>query len=481
MPCLTPEKSARKRLKEAIFSHFTIAVGLKYFAIMRLIAMAIARSSAAGGPMAVKEAFVLGYGVIDETRQVSMGKSDWQDIRSQLNSISSSTSAYCLGCNEPVFLRAAKSQKRKPHFSHFEGGGQTCPWGPDATRSLDKVRAGIFDGNQESEVHRRMCELVVELAAADERYVAGTGAVDKYARPTDGRSGRWPDASFELQGLGKFAVEVQFAPSLAPEVSGRSDFYAKEGINLIWLLPWYSFEQVTRAFAADIAQEAQGNFFVLDREAELASRAHRKLMIWVAWHVDGELTKRLVALDDLNYRQGRHPYFVDMVTQALFLAADERRNAISRDLMNNKTYTYPRPHLIFDQERQPDDDDESMIRAALSIWSAAKGAYLNHAGKHDKLTSQVDAYLNSAGGRRRANLVNLMLISTRARGHINSSVWQKIGKSVPDEQLDESDHWISYVYSLFPEVFRTDLRGQALFDACMPDWAMPDSITEVVS
>lgn len=426
--------------------------------------------------MVVKSAFVHGYGVVDDARQASMAQSDWQDIRSRLNRLTSDTTAHCLGCNELVFLRAATSSKTRPHFCHFKGQGLTCPWGPDVTNTPDAIRAGIFDGNQESELHRYMCELVVELIKADERYVEGSGAVNKFKRSKVGRAGRWPDASFELEELGKFAVEVQLAPSLAPEVVGRSEFYSREGINLIWLLPWYSFAQVERAFAADIAQEARGNYFVLDEEAEHASRRQRTLMLRVAWRAEGgKLSHKLISLDDLTYREGSHPFFSDQVTQRIFQSAETRRQTLSHDLMKTKGYPHPMPKVILDQDEQPDHQGGRLIRVAVSIWTAAKGEFFNHLNDHSKLTGLIDAYLYSADGRRRGRVVEHMLKTTQAGLHVNASVWRKIAGLEPAEQLNEMDHWVAYVYSLFPEVFREDLRREAGAAGSLPVWAAAGS------
>ncbi|WP_151720222.1 competence protein CoiA family protein [Gemmobacter serpentinus] len=313
----------------------------------------------------------------------------------------------------------------------------------------------------------------MELIEADARYVAGSGAVDSYMKSKDGYRGRWPDASFDIDGLGKFAIEVQFAPSLAPEVIGRSDFYAKEGVNLIWLLPWYSFEQVQRAYASDIAQEARGNFFVLDQEAERESRVRGTLVIWAAWIGERSFERKLVSLDDLTYPKGGHPFFVDAVTPAIFRTAERRRQQISLDLLETKDDIVPKRKVIFDLDEQPDEEGSRLIRSAISIWSAAKGEYINYSGHSDKLTGQIDAYLNSNDGRRRAVIINQMLVSTQARPCIKRSVWEKIERADLHDQLDDSDRWVAYVHSLFPEVFRVDLRSEALVAGSLPTWAIP--------
>lgn len=424
-----------------------------------------------GGGVTVREAFVHGWGVIDSPKQANLAPTEWQDIRSAINRKRPELLAYCLGCNDAVFVRAASSTKQKPHFVHY-GGGRTCPWGPDSVRQNEHIRAEIFKGNQESDVHRRMCEVALELVQADTRYIPGSGAVDKYLKSTEGRHGRWPDVIFELAGLGKFALEVQHAPSLAPEVVGRSEFYLAEQRRLIWLLPWYTFEQIERAFASDIGHEARGNFFVLDANAVTASRERRTLLLWASWKDDqGALHKRLVSLDDLTYLPNRHPYLIDVVTPALFKEAENRRKRLATDLLQTKGWSYPRPRLLFDQEGQPDEDSERLIRVAMSIWSAAKGDFQNFLNNPTNPTSLFDSYLNSNDGRRRGLVIEKMLRRTRAGDAASPSVWKKIADLDAQNQTDQSDRWVSYVASLFPEVFRDDLRIIAEARDPVPQWA----------
>lgn len=152
--------------------------------------------------MPVRKARVLGLGVYDETRQASLQSQDWQDIRTRINHARPMPLAFCLGCNEPAHVKAATSTERIPHFAHYKGGGLSCPWGEDESRNPDDVRASIYNGNQESPLHKSMCNQVLELISLDPRYELGSGVVDGYLPPNDGGRGRWPDVRFNLDGLG---------------------------------------------------------------------------------------------------------------------------------------------------------------------------------------------------------------------------------------------------------------------------------------
>lgn len=434
----------------------------------RIILCAMARK---GVKLTIKQAFVLNHGIVGEARQSTMGTRDWQDVRSEINRHFPSHIAFCIACNAPVFVKAANSTKVRPHFAHRGSVGLSCLWSDERTNTPDQRRAQIFGGNQESDVHRAMCNLVVELVSADERYIENSGKVDEYFKPEEGGRGRWPDARFELKLLGKFAIEVQFAPSLATEVVGRSEFYMRERINLIWLLPWYSFEQVQRAFAEDIAHEAKGNYFVLDYTAIEESRKSGTLKLWAAWKNGNELKKKIVSLDDLTYSQNSHPFYTDKKTLELFATAIKRRENIYSDLLNTKRWSFPKPKILSEVDSQPEFNDERFLRIIFSIWSATLGSYKNLENNLPNLVAQLNAYLESEDGKERTNVVWNFIKSTRAQEMIKETTITKIraGKSKP--QLDSSNEWVSFIYGLFPEVFRADLRALAQENGTLPEWA----------
>lgn len=419
--------------------------------------------------MPVRKARVIGLGVYDEARQASLQSRDWQDIRTRINHARPLPLAYCLGCNEPAHVKAATSTRRIPHFAHYHGGGLACPWGDDEGRDPDDVRASIYHGNQESLLHRSMCEQVLELISADPRYELGSGAVDGYMPPDDGGRGRWPDVRFNLDGLGKFAIEVQLAPSLATEVVARSKFYLSQSVHLIWLVPWYTFDRVARAFTADIAQEAGGNLFVLDDSAVAESRKRRTLCLWAAWQDDADLARRLISLDDLEYRSDRHPLLMDVATPAVFREASTRRENLFDELIRTK-FNWSAT-LLHPTTGKPDIEYDRLLRVLFSIWTAADGKWVNFLNKQLNINGLLNAYLNSQDGKCRAQIIDDMLRLTCVRGQIRATVWEKTKIAVVHPQLNISDPTISEAMSYFPEVYRTDLRGNPIRTDILPNWA----------
>ncbi|WP_312524718.1 hypothetical protein [Paracoccus sp. (in: a-proteobacteria)] len=419
--------------------------------------------------MPVRKARVLGLGVYDEVRQAGLQSQDWQDIRTRINHARPEPLAFCLGCNEPAHVKAATSTERSPHFAHYKGGGLSCPWGEDGGRNPDDVRASIYAGNQESPLHKSMCNQVLELISLDPRYELGSGVVDGYLPPNGAGRGRWPDVRFNLDGLGKFAVEVQLAPSLATEVVARSKYYLSQGIHLIWLVPWYTFDRVARAFTADIAQEAGGNLFVLDDSAVAASLERQTLCLWAAWQADTGMERRLISLDDLEYRSDRHPLLKDVATPAVFREASLRRESLIGELIRTKSNWSSA--ILHPVTGERDSDFDRLLRVMFSIWAEADGRWANFLNKQENITGLLNAYLNSQDGQCRAQIINDMLTRTRAFGQIRATVWNKMRDALRNPQLSVVDPTISEAMSYFPEVYRADLRGDPIRTDILPDWA----------
>jgi len=79
---------------------------------------------------------------------------------------------HCLMCGGPVYIRTkALKGKKRPLFAHFTGADATCPWFTGETLRPDDARAAQYHGQQESEAHRRLCNLIADLAGADRRAV----------------------------------------------------------------------------------------------------------------------------------------------------------------------------------------------------------------------------------------------------------------------------------------------------------------------
>lgn len=420
-------------------------------------------------PLAIKAVFVQGVGNIGELRQGELTPAEWQDLRSRINHAVDRHIAVCQACLEPVVVHARTNGSRRPHFKHRASDGAYCPWRTEQTQPIDRVRASIFRGLQEGHIHEEMCLLISALIEQDPRLVPGSSSIDTYVRPAGEGHGRWPDVQFELSGLGRFAIEVQFAPSLAPEVVGRSDFYLREGMHLIWIVPRFDFEVTKRAFAEDIAYEGQGTAFCMDDEACARSRERRTLVFRALWRQDGEVRDSLVALDELNFPVQGHPFFVDTVSKGIFDSARHERERILTLLRSTKGDI---DNLVPLQDSAPVPDyyAKRFLCVVFSTWLQALGQFENLLNNQKTITGLLDAYLNSSDGKPYADFLDSFLRRTRAGRDARPAVWQKIERARHDPQRGLEDQWYSFATGLFPEVFREDLRARTV----PPEWALAE-------
>ena len=96
-----------------------------------------------------------------------------------------------------------------PLFAHFKGGDPDCPWYQGDAKKPDDLRARQYRGQQESEAHRRLSDLINALAIQDRRFIRST--VGKYLPPKEGERGRFPDVYVEWSGISPFVIELQLS------------------------------------------------------------------------------------------------------------------------------------------------------------------------------------------------------------------------------------------------------------------------------
>lgn len=416
-------------------------------------------------PLAIKAVFVQGVGTIGAHLQSRLTAPEWQDLRSRINHAIDRHIAVCQACLEPVVVHAKKGSLVRPHFQHRAGQGTHCPWRTEKTQPIDRIRASIFHGLQEGHVHEEMCRRISSFVARDPRLVPGSASIDTYVRPTGAGHGRWPDVQFELSGLGRFAIEVQLAPSLAPEVVGRSDFYLREGMHLVWIIARLDFEVAKRAFAEDIAYEGQGTAFCLDDEASARSEERQTLVLRALWRQDGEVRDKLVTLDELTYPARGHPFFVDTVSKGILDSAQRERERVLAVLKSTKGKFGDLPPL---QESAPAPDyyAKRFLCVVFSTWLHARGEFENLLNNQQNITGLLDAYLNSNDGKPYADFLDTFLRRTLAGRDARKAVWQKIELARHNPQRGSEDQWHSFATGLFPEVFREDLRARTT----PPEW-----------
>jgi len=165
---------------------------------------------------------------------LAMPRDGWETLRAGITDHrygKTGRVARCIACQGEVYITTAKG---RPLFAHYQGSDPGCLWHSGRNMHPNEARAAQYQGRQQSEAHRRMCDLIAELCALDERCEWTT--VNEYRKSTENEHGRFPDVLVDWRGFGQFAVEYQMSHTFQTEVSQRCIHYEHEGIPLLWVL-----------------------------------------------------------------------------------------------------------------------------------------------------------------------------------------------------------------------------------------------------
>lgn len=259
-------------------------------------------------------------GPVSIEQLMAMPSAQWEHIRFEITKRRQEDPvqplARCRLCRGSVFIKAqATSAGLAPYFAHFSDVRSDCPWHHGPNLRPDDARAAQYLGQQESALHRWLCEQVAEVVSLDAR--ARDISVDTYRRATIEGRGRWPDVYFELEGLARFAIEIQLSKPFAPEIAARQLFYNREGISLIWL--FRNLDDPLPQGFRDVITLQRGNAFTIGDEVLRDSREKGQLLL--DCHLEtargGFLKPKRVGLDALTLTSGRSVFLTDRRTDVL--------------------------------------------------------------------------------------------------------------------------------------------------------------------
>lgn len=453
--------------------------------------------------------FELPRGPVSIASLINMPEADWEHLRLQITRQwqldASRPLARCRLCMGPVYIKVqAVDGRRVPLFAHYKDEGSACPWYQGNALIPDDPRAAQYQGHQETALHRWLCQTIAEVVSKDTR--CRDLSVETYLRPSIAARGRFPDVYFELEGLGRFVVEVQLSKPFPTEIAARHIHYEREGVKLIWIfhdLP----DDLPQGFRDVIALQ-RGNAFFFDEAALKASVERDTLVLGCRLQRDGRrFTKeRYVTLDELNLSSPRAVFFEDCRSEYLAEYCDKGRT---------KWRPYLRERLraegefVEDRYWIPAWDSISRLVPTLAEWkgkehaagrfdarqrfveliailfSIAKSA---KTGADELFTSQYKgkgallAMLNARlSGRHQmphANLIETMLSRT--------TMAFLLGKETLTQSLDRAksaephqvtpDHpvWLAAA-RIFPEVLDGNKRAEMDDLGLLPRWAAPTS------
>lgn len=409
--------------------------------------------------------------------------------------------ARCRLCKGPVFIRSQFTRgEHAPVYAHYPESPGDCPWHHGSNLKPDDARAAQYQGHQERALHRWMCDAIAELLAKDHRTTLVT--VDTYRRPAIEKRGRYPDVYAELDGLGRFAIEVQLSKPFAPEIAARHIHYEAEGVNLIWVFRELEAE-LPQGFQ-DVITLQRGNAFLFDDAAMAASHERETLIISALLESDrsGFLKARLVALDDLDRSTGRAVFLEDRRSERLLEYCRAGRTkwweALAKAPPDKHNFPFNQPGFI------PAWDSIRMYVPALSPWkqecwqelsvrgdrhfaelaailfsiarTAATGkdrVYLTRYTGPGALLAMLNAKISAGEFMSYADLIATMLAATPARDRLERPSLLKAFETAryTAAQVQPGHPVWSAVTRLFPEIFDSLRRAELDDLQKLPLWA----------
>lgn len=403
--------------------------------------------------------------------------------------------ARCGACFSPVYIRTAMlGGINRPLFAHFKGGDETCPWFTGKTITPDAARASQYRGQQESETHRMLCDLIAELAAADPRAVEVK--VDSYLAPTANDHGRYPDIFIHWAGMAPMAVELQLSRTFQTEISERSGHYIREGLPLIWVLEGVDLDgEIPQAFR-DVLSRHRQNAFFLDETAVAASRAQKTLVLSCRLAgADGVFEPpRLVRLDALNLPKNGSPYLEDRLSPILLAKADRLRAPWKSALQAHVAKTpggymdvrlplwraafealYAAMPTLRRWSGQPGAEHQfaELVATLISLVTHANGKFRNYVTREANIQGLLNSRLQSNDIGPYVPILKLAIQRSAAFDLLDGSVGVHVQRAYERWDgnlcLDFEPEWDA-VAELLPELFDSRLRAELAAVGAIPSW-----------
>lgn len=382
----------------------------------------------------------------------------------------------------------------RPLFAHFAGGDDTCPWFTGKTITPDAAKASQYQGQQESETHRLLCDLIAELASADPRAVEVK--VDSYLAPTANDHGRYPDILVHWDGMAPMAIELQLSRTFQTEISERSGHYAREGMPLIWVVEGVDLDgEIPQAFR-DVLSRHRLNAFVLDEAAVAASREQKTLVLSCRLATpDGRFEPaRLARLDALTFPSGGSPYLEDRLSPIL-LADVTRLRAPWRTALRAHVAKNPGGYMdvrlplwraafealygampwLRDWTKDPGMENQfaELVATLISLVTHANGQFRNYVTREHNIQALLNSRLQSNGIGPYVPILELAIERSAAYALMDGSVGVHIRRAYDRWDgnlcLDYEPEWAA-VAKLLPELFDGRLRAELAAVGGTPPW-----------
>ncbi len=219
----------------------------------------------------------------------------------------------CAWCSTPAYIVA--SHQKNFFFRHIKEDGSCAAH----TRGMhpDEILARKYQGQRESEAHKRVKSLIERSLLADAAF--STVAQEKTWRAArDPKARRQPDVQ-AVRGDLRLAFEVQLSTTFLSVVAGRRQFYREEGGLLVWVLANFTPEY-RRMTTDDLLFSNNSNILVVDDETTAISERDRAFHVRSFFRrpllagkkIVDQWEERIVRFDAVACdREGQRAYFFD--------------------------------------------------------------------------------------------------------------------------------------------------------------------------
>ncbi|KAB7725858.1 hypothetical protein F5984_25560 [Rudanella paleaurantiibacter] len=286
----------------------------------------------------------------------------------------------CYYCNQLIKIRGKtenETKLKRMHFAH-QRDSEDCPIKTSQHLTTHQVLAVKYNGQKESELHRRTKELVA--TSLEQNRLTGKGvskvAMESVKRDTSGMmTWRKPDVSAVYKSY-SVVFEIQLSTTFLSVIADREHFYQQNQTYIIWLFKSFSDDFDKQRFTEkDVFYGNNQNAFVFDGEAIRESKHRQDLVLKclyrepyrIGQEVAYRWKERMVDLHDLTFDNATYKVFffdVEGAVKAIKQEIDEEERTETqrqRDLAARQQ-TYEQRQQAYEEQLE-----EGFSLARLSV------------------------------------------------------------------------------------------------------------------
>ncbi|MEZ0542660.1 DUF6035 family protein [Fibrella arboris] len=243
----------------------------------------------------------------------------------------------CYHCGQLIKIRGKaenETKLKRMHFAH-QWDSEECPIKTNQALSRQQLQALKYNGQKESELHRRTKDLVAASLEMNRVLDKGVSevATEVVRRDATGlMTWRKPDVSAVYKSK-QLVFEIQLSTTFLSVIADREYFYQQNQTFIIWIFKSFSDDLDKQRFTEkDVFYCNNQNAFVFDSEAIEESNRQRDLVLKCLYrepyrmgqHIAYQWRQQLVSLHDLTFEEDTF--------KAFFFNVAGAANSISQEI-----------------------------------------------------------------------------------------------------------------------------------------------------